>query len=386
MGPNEWTPDIVLSAVLAARMITTDFSRAGVTGRQINKHAAFFNAEVQGWSRLAETFNTDPIGASLRIGALGLMSMALALSHLDDDEYDQLEEWEKHAYWHVRVGDNFVKIPKPFQYAYVPDLIEASVLYLARHDPSRLEEMKKYFTGESLQSAVFSRLPTVALPILEIGSNYSSFRDTEIVRPWDKDGVASDLQYNEFTSETAKLLGKVMPLAPALIDHLIFGYTAGFGRGVVAGVDMGLRATGVVRGDRRPAPTSQEGNVTGIFARDAKFSLSSRDIQNVYDYAELIGVLETSVKRDVEAGDTPSALRRVKNASEEPWFARRELILDTQKEFMKLGASAKRVYAMPPDQASPEVKRRMLDLIAEQMFVLSARALGRPIHSRNKGQ
>ncbi|MEI7308699.1 LPD38 domain-containing protein [Pectobacterium carotovorum] len=32
----------------------------------------------------------------------------------DDERYEELPDWDKDAYWHVWIGDQHVRFPKPF--------------------------------------------------------------------------------------------------------------------------------------------------------------------------------------------------------------------------------------------------------------------------------
>ena len=63
-------------ATLAARDVTTDFSRGGHTARELNRIYAFFNAGVQGKVRMVETIKRDPVGdvAQGRVARGGLLS------------------------------------------------------------------------------------------------------------------------------------------------------------------------------------------------------------------------------------------------------------------------------------------------------------------------
>ena len=385
--PSTWDADVLAIANLAAGDVSTDFQRAGITGRQLNRYYAFFNAWVQGYARAGETIRDDPKGTALRASSLALFSLALAAMNADDDEYAELQEWEKHSYWFVKLpGAKSFKIPKPFEYGYIADLVEASYDYARKNDPRRFRTMGEYFKAESMEQAVLRLMPTTVLPLIEMATNYSTFRDTHIVRPWDKDGLPADLQFNEFTSETAKLLGQAMNFSPALIDHLVFGYTGGLGRGAVEAADVILRSVGIVDASNRPTRPTQQIPGIGTVIRDRTIGLSSQSVQDVYDYAEAWATLEAGVKEDAGKGDADRALRRLEAAKDKPWFARREIIRKTRASFLKLGAATKKIYAAPISAMSPAEKRHALDLIAESMFKLAAMALGRTTREQSRGQ
>lgn len=372
------TEETLTRGTLAARDVTTDFSRAGTWTREVNRFYAFFNARVQGYARMAETVQRDPIGAGLKLATVAAFSAALWAFNDDDDEYAELPEWEKHTYWHVKLwgARTWFRIPKPFEWGYVADLTEAAMSYAKQGDSTRFKEMKDYVFGTKPAQMVFSLLPTGLLPLVEAGANYSSFRDTNIVRPWDLD-LPTDLQYNDFTSETAKQLGKVIPVAPSMLDHLIFGYTAGFGRGVVSGIDVGLTTTGAASDKNMPARPWQQQPVVGNFLRDVSFGPSAQSIQDLYDVSELIATVEAGIKTDRRRGRPASGLARIDAAKQDLPWDRRRAIHRARQSLQELSPTIKAIYAAPPAAMSPAQKRERLDRLYERMAAIARHALGR---------
>ena len=111
------TENILTQATLAARDVTTDFSRAGTVVRDMNRYWAFFNAHVQGYARMQEALKRDPVGVSLKLGMIAAMSAALWALNADDDEYEELPEWEKHVVlalqavgWHLPTYSKTVRV------------------------------------------------------------------------------------------------------------------------------------------------------------------------------------------------------------------------------------------------------------------------------------
>jgi hypothetical protein len=365
-------------ATLGARDVTTDFSRGGSLSKEINRYEAFFNARVQGYVRIAETARENPVGLSLKLGTLALLSAALWFMNEDDDKYRELEEWEKHTYWHVKIpgANRWLRIPKPFEFGYVPDVVEAALEYAKEGSAERFASMRQSLVGNSPGQVFVNLIPTGLLPMVEAWANYDSFRDTNIVRPWDLD-LPTDLQYTDWTSETAKKLGKVIPVAPAILDHLIYGYTAGFGRGVVSGIDQGLRVTGQAPTKGLPSAPSQQLPVVGNYLRDRSFGASARSIQDIYDLSDAIATVEQGVKADRKHGDIESAKARIADARADLPWQRRGAILSARQQLKDLSPRIKAIYAAPPARMTPAQKRQQLDRIYEQMVAISRRALGR---------
>jgi hypothetical protein len=379
LDPNQWDENVIATAALAARDVTTDFQRAGSWSREINRWDAFFNAQVQGVTRMGETALRDPAGMSMKLGLMGLMSTALWFGNADDEEYQELPEWEKHIYWHVKLPGNttWFRIPKPFDYGYVADFTEAGLDLIAKEDPRRLRQIKDQFVGESWGETAANLIPSVVLPLLEVWSNYNSFRDTNIIRPWDL-GLDTDLQYNDFTSDTAKALGKIIPVAPANLDHLIFGYTASLGRIAVGGLDMALRSLDLAEPSRRPARQLQQQFVIGNFLRTRSFGASSRSIQDIYDFSTAVTDLEASIRTDQERRDPTRAARRRATMEQEWWWPRRGPIMAQRKRFTALGKRIRAIYEAPQSRMSQSQKREELNQIYESMARGAASALGRP--------
>ncbi|MGE3278198.1 MAG: LPD38 domain-containing protein, partial [Vicinamibacterales bacterium] len=131
-------------ATLAARDVTTDFSRGGQKARELNRYSAFFNARVQGYVRLGETVARDPIGTLEHVASLAAFSALLWFWNNDDEEYDELPEWERRTYWHIKMpGANyFIRVPKPFEWGYVPDLVEGALEWTKTRDASAWRVVK----------------------------------------------------------------------------------------------------------------------------------------------------------------------------------------------------------------------------------------------------
>lgn len=96
-------------------------------------------------------------------------------------------------------------------------------------------------TAKKLLKPVYEQLPDILpsalLPFIEATANYSFFKDAPIVPQYKKD-MPAKLQYNGFTSGTAKKLGEMLGYSPAKIDHLIQGYTGSVGSGATGIVDI----------------------------------------------------------------------------------------------------------------------------------------------------
>jgi len=361
-------------ATLAARDVTTDFQRAGVIAREINRFDAFFNARLQGYVRMAETAKRDPVGTALNATMLGLLSWALWWMHEDDEEYFKLPDWERNAYWHIPVPGGYMKVAKPFEWAAPANLVEAGLDYVKKQNPDALRRIRP----EGTHALVSVLVPTALLPLIEAQANYSAFRDTHIVSPWQevKDPA---LQYNEWTTETGKQIGELLNVSPAKVDHVIFGYGAGFARGIVDyGLDPALKGLGIVpRGSEEPAKKWQRVPVAGTFYRDREPDNSSQPIQDFYRAYEQVQGYEATMKAYAKTGEREKAEARRTAAQAQPWFSRAAQIKATKEDFEEAGRIIDAIYKATPDQLTPAEKRERLDKVYRLMNDQALDALGR---------
>lgn len=361
--------EILTRATLAARDVTTDFSRGGSITRQINRVDAFFNARVQGYVRMAETFNRDKVGTAVNIALLAALSAVLWKLHDDDDKWKEIPDWEKNAYWHFRVGDHFYKLPKPFEWADVANLTEAFMSFTKEHDPHAFERL----APKNAKQVLFPLATTALVPLLEAIANYDSFRDRVIVSPWTEKKDA-ELQYSDWTTDTAKVLGKLTGVAPTKIDHVIFGYGAGFARGIV---DYGTDPlVNMLQGKQKPpAPTAatQRIPVLGTFVRDAKVEQNAQSIQDFYKEFRAVEQYEASLG-DYKRQGLSRARERTAEAMKEPWFRRIKQIKSTKEDLEGMGREVDAIYK---NAHTPDQKRQELDRVYERMVNAARAALGK---------
>lgn len=371
-------------ATLAARDVTTDFSRGGSVAKEANRVYAFFNARVQGFVRAAETVKRDPTGTLLTMAALSALSYALWWLNKDDDTYAEIPDWEKNAYWHIPVNlfkraglrnSGFIKVAKPFEWATLPNMTEAALTYIKTRDKDALGRIKP---AQDPKDLAFMLIPTALLPALEAAFNYDTFRDSPIVKPWDV-GLTPELQRSEWTTDTAVQVGKLLNVSPAKVDHLIFGYGAGFARGVVEhGTDPALALGGLVTPKaQEPEKKWQRVPVVGTFYREGAFDSSSQSLKTFYDEYNNVINGERSANRLAKT-DVGKARAFVKDASGDRWLHRRDEIKAAKKALEDIGDEVNTIYAAPPAKMTPLQKREALDREYERMVGIAREALGKP--------
>lgn len=267
--------DDLVTAAFESRDLM-DFARHGEAGHTWNTMAAFANPALQGIDKLIRTFDVNKLKkfggteetqkqwmssvARLMIGSI-LPAIVLTVLHKDDDWYkDDLQPWEKDAYWII--SEDF-KIPKGADVAtrFFSNLAEALV-------NSDNEPIKAKRILMPLYDGLPNLLPTAMAPVIECFFNKDMFKGTPIIPMRERYLSATpEKQYDSSNSNFAIWLGNKLGVSPRQIDHMIYGYTGNLGKGAMKVVDTGLHATGL--SDKPVQPWTQAWiPVVGGFLRE----------------------------------------------------------------------------------------------------------------------
>ncbi len=285
------TERVLTTAALAARDVTIDFARGGTAAKELSQFKAFFNARLQGYVRIVESFRRDPVGVSLTVGTLAALGAALWVLNHDDEEYQELSDQERRDYWWIRspLGEGWARIAKPFEWALVPNLVEAAL-------DENLDAVDVMPVGDA-QDLVWQLAPTGLLPFVEAAANYSSFTRRPIVSPYDT-GLDPDLQVRDWTSDTARLAAKPIGVSPAKLEHVVYGLGGGLARDAVGIADPASRVlTGRNQPERSALPLTRRIPGLAAIAKEGGYSSSSRSIQEFYDELEAYQATVSSLRK-----------------------------------------------------------------------------------------
>lgn len=117
-------------AASVAKNITVNFNRKGRMGSQIGAGYAFFNAAVQGTTRLAQTV-AGPAGRKIIAGglAVGMLNTLMGMAVMgagegeDDDEWAKIPDFVKERNLIIPIGrQDYVTIPMPLGFHALPNL------------------------------------------------------------------------------------------------------------------------------------------------------------------------------------------------------------------------------------------------------------------------
>lgn len=264
-------------AALESRDITLDFSRRGTHTKKFNQAVAFFNATIQGADKMARAFKEDPRGMTVKTMLyITLPSILLWYMNKDDERYQELPQWEKDTFWIIPGKENMYRIPKPFEAGVLfGTSFERMLQYFDDAKNNRKSVGFKGFGDRVIDSLAPSFIPTAIIPFVEAITNYSLFRQRNII-PQSQENLPAHLQYGANTSELAKFVGGKINVSPYIVDNTIRGYGGG-----LAG--LGLSAVDAASGAKENNASKKWYEAPGLRGFTAAPYQSSDSVQRVYD-------------------------------------------------------------------------------------------------------
>lgn len=274
---KERKPLSAREAALESRDITLDFSRRGTNTKKANQVIAFFNATIQGADKMARAFKEDPRGMTVKTMLyITLPSVMLWYMNKDDERYQEIPQWEKDTFWIIPGKENMYKIPKPFEAGVLfGTTFERMLQYMDDEKNGRKGVGFKGFGERVFDSFAPSFMPTAMIPIVEATTNYSLFRQRDII-PQSQENLPARLQYGANTSEVAKFVGDKINVSPYIVDNTIRGYGGG-----LAG--LGLSGIDAVSGAKENNASKKWYEAPGLRGFTAAPYQSSNSVQRVYD-------------------------------------------------------------------------------------------------------
>ncbi|WP_145607869.1 LPD38 domain-containing protein [Yersinia rochesterensis] len=218
-----------------------DFSMMGASNIMINLSdmLPFFNARMQGLSKLGRGIKENPGEVLKRGGMITAASLALMALNWDDKRYEELQDWDKDTYWHAWIGDQHVRFPKPFEIGLMfGTLPERFVRALGGKDSAA--KFGKLVAHNFMETMAFNPIPQVAMPIAEAYVNYDFFKGGPIENMADINLMAG-ARYNDQTSLLMREVGEATNMSPKMLDHIVMGYTGSLGSYVMGATNLLMR-------------------------------------------------------------------------------------------------------------------------------------------------
>ena len=316
-------------AIKAAKNCTTDFSTSGTSSRADSALWRFFNASMQSTYKAARMFTdaTTPqaqrqlasrLTAMVTVGVAGRALAEILLQMGDDDDtYAAMPDYIKDGYWVIPTNEKgkYVRIPLP------NGALMTTVNSLGRRIGLAAMGIENGDgVGEVIGEQATGFLKDVLAginPFGEVnvgnplGSNFTlnpliqtqtntSWTGAPIV-PASMENLSPALQYDDKTSEVAKVLGGAFNMSPMKIDYLISQNS-----GVIGELNEALTA-GIAKG-------KSDGAAAGVGAGIYEFMLSrfvtdtaySQQVTSAfYDEKERLQRLIEDVEETEKRGEQP---------------------------------------------------------------------------------
>lgn len=239
----------IQQATRSSRDADLDYGRFGSPFmRGMNSMTLFWNISFQGIDNVAREFGNYPVRMTARgLLTVTLPTLLLYLANYDDEDYHELNSYEKDMNWMIKLPDGtFAKIPIPF---------ELGILFKALPEKF-FGEMMDTATGQDKQNWRDFRknisktlAPSLTPTIWDVSGKYKAEKDTmndwAFVPPY-LQGVAVEDQYDENTSEAMKWLGKRLKKSPMVLEATFNAQFAQAGQAGLYFADSMLDAAGVV--------------------------------------------------------------------------------------------------------------------------------------------
>lgn len=319
--PNATTSDI-FSAGYEAREVTLDFQRIGAKTRAMNMITAFWNASAQGLDKTVRSFGDRPLETSMKLTAsVTLPSVLLWYANHDDPRYKEVPSWQKDLFWLVMTKDHIYRIPKPMELGILfGSLPERALDKFYDEKPDAF----KGLSGDFMGALTPSFLPTFAVPVIEQFANRSTFTGNAIV-PHSLEGLLPEYQYTDYTTESGKLLGKLVATvpgmkdsqlsSPSVIENYARAWSGQLGSYALKLADQALIKSGAITDPIKPTPSLADIPVVKAFVVRYP-SAGAQSIQDFYDRYGEVQTRMNTIKHLAKEGDFMAAQKEMRLAEE----------------------------------------------------------------------
>jgi len=215
--------------------------------RALTMTVPFMNARLQGLYRLWRGRNAASFWQ--RGAIVAGATLALMFKNWDDDRYWELEEFERDSYWHFWLGDEHIKIAKPFEVGQLFGTIwERTAATAFGPDTARL--LIQRMGSMAFDTFAMNPVPQIVKPIIEQYANKNSFTGRPIENQ-SLQGLLPEQRYMPWTSESARVFAAALPdwapawlRSPVRVEALVRGYMGTLGLYALQASDQIARPLG----------------------------------------------------------------------------------------------------------------------------------------------
>jgi hypothetical protein len=379
-----------LQAAQESRQGTADFMRSGYIGQKLNRYIPFLNAAIQGTDKMIRVFKESPkqagLVATMTITLPSVLITGYYMYEAPDDEreeYLDIPQWVKDTHWVYKVGDEWVRVPKPFAMGYIFGSVPEKFLSWSHQNNNPggktiyQEIAKGVLTSTSPVSDFGGLLPPTIKTGLELTTNYDWFRRMDIY-PEYMDDFEPELRATPYTSETARALGEKFNISPVKVDFALRGTFASTSKYITGAGDLILNQIREFNGQEYSARPSSNLDVPilGSFLVRSPRSGNSITGSTFYDLAQEVKIKTNSVK-----SFKGQKLRDYKKKNEF-LFSQAGQIKRASKKIAKLNKQRRQVRA--DMRMSSEEKAKRLEQLNEQVYRAAERSVENYLRAMEK--
>ena len=370
-----------------------DYAKRGSLGANINRLVPFWNARVQGLTRVYEAFRDNFGRTSAMIGAyIVIPTIGFYMLNKDDKDYKEEPDWIKQNYWYFKIDDKPYRFPKPFEVGtLVSSVIEKSLDWFRTNEPQEFDKFAKQFFINNAKG--FNPMPTVVRPIVENFMNYSFFRDAPIVPKSLDKNLPNKFYYTEYTSETFKLLSKTinglvgddsfLATKPIHAENVFRSWTGGLGRYIIDTLDYAIIKAKIIDDPIKPTDTLSKIPVIRAFdVRDVP-GYSAKSIVRFFEEFEKVETIINGMDFAKKAGDFEEyqKLKETLNVDEVQ-------LLEYRKSIKEIDKQIRNIYNLKEfpngDIPTPDEKRELIDDYYKLMINFAQQGLSYLEQTRKK--
>jgi hypothetical protein len=352
-----------------------DYAKRGTLGNNINRLVPFWNARVQGLTRLYEAFRDQPGRTTAMLGAyVAIPTIGFYMLNYDDEDYKEQPEWLKQAYYYFKIGDKPNRFPKPFEVGtLVSSIIEKSLDWVRTNEPQQWKEFAKDFMYQNAKG--FYPIPTAVRPFFENAMNYSFFRDAPVVPKSLDKNLSNKFYYTEYTSETFKLVSELLnglvgdesflAMNPIHAENVFRSWTGGIGRYVIDILDYGLIKAKII--DDPIKPTDSLSKIPVIRAFDVRDvpGYSAKSLTTFFEKLEPIQKAFNDLEFAQKIGDFEEVEKLQKEAPFDKKF-----MLDYQQSIKDLDKAIRQIYNVKELADGTKITGDMKRELIDQKYIL----------------
>nr|WP_239552612.1 LPD38 domain-containing protein [Oceanisphaera litoralis] len=272
-----------------------DFSMLGAsrTLQWFTSVLPFFNARVQGLGKLSREFKDNPTGMAKRGGMIVAGSLALLAINWDNEDYEALPDWDKDMHWHFWLGDQHLRIPKPFEVGVIFGTIPERMAR-AMGDKDTGAEFGKAVARAVGETFALNPIPQAVNPIVEVYTNYDSFKGRAIESQYEQT-LMPEARYDERTSLVMREIGELTGMSPKQLEHVVTGYLGTMGAYSIMAADS-LVSLAKDEGDRPASRLWEYPIIKAVYQGDGSTPARSvKQVGQLYDMLDKVTELHNTV-------------------------------------------------------------------------------------------